>query len=390
MPHPRKRLALARLAKKLGFSPVVAIQGARQTGKSYLAREFIRESHPRAKYLSLDLLSLRQSAERSPQTFLAEHAEALPLIIDEAQKAPDLFDAIKFEVDQQRIPGRFLLLGSTEFSRLSRIRESLTGRMSRIRLYPLTLAESIGLELAEKSWPPTRKQILQYLALGGMPGIFAVRDADERTERFKDWVDLTCQRDIHQFAKLKLDSDLASAILSETCTLEEPTQAGIARRLKTDPRRIASHLKALTELYVLQKLLPHPSGTGKPIYLPLDTGIATHLGAPLSRRLQIWVMNERMAKASYYPGKSRKFYYYRSTGKKFIHLVEEVVDSPLRAFQVFENERILKTDALLMKGFLQKNPGSQCVVLAPIQEPQKVEGIAFLPWEALVRKARNR
>lgn len=390
MPHSRVRLALPRLQKKLAFSPVVAIQGARQTGKSFLARELVRNLVPDAKYVSFDQLSSRQAAERSPQTYLATHAQAPLLIIDEAQKAPDIFDAIKFEVDERRAPGRFLLLGSTEFSRLSRIREALTGRMSRLRLFPLTLAEAVGLEHARAPGFASRSQILRYLAVGGMPGIFAVRDETEREDRFQDWIDLTCQRDIHQFTGLKLDSELAYLILQAASTEEEPTQPAISRRLKQDPRRVATHLRALCELFALQRLSPHPSGTGKPIYLPLDAGIAGHLGAPLSRRLHIWLMNERMASASYSRGKRRNVYYYRSTGKRMIHWVEESIGAPTQAFQLFEDERIRKTDALLMLAFLKKNPGAEGLVYAPIAERQLEAGCAFEPWEMLAPAARSR
>ena len=52
---------------------------------------------------------------------------------------PEIFNAVKFQVDQKRVPGSYLLLGSTEFSKLARIRESLTGRLGRIRALPAHL-----------------------------------------------------------------------------------------------------------------------------------------------------------------------------------------------------------------------------------------------------------
>jgi len=69
------------------------------------------------------------------------------LVIDEAQKVPKIFDAVKYTVDQDRRPGRFVLTCSTEFSRETMIQESLTGRLSRLRLFPLTISETLELPL---------------------------------------------------------------------------------------------------------------------------------------------------------------------------------------------------------------------------------------------------
>lgn len=384
MPHPRPRLLVPRLIQKLKFFPVVALQGARQTGKSFIGRQLLHGLLPGLKYVTFDQLAMRAEAQRAPQTFLIQHEGSGLLVIDEAQKVPEMFDAIKFEVDQRKTPGRFLLLGSTEFSKLTQIRESLTGRMGRVRLFPLTLAETLGLEESHKQIP--RKQLLQYLHAGGMPGFFAIRDEEEREALIQDWIDLTCMRDIQQFKTLKLDTELTFLILKTACVVEEPTRAAIAKELKVDPRKIETHLKALCELFVLQQLNPHPSGGGKPIYLPFDVGIARYLGAPLQRLLHIWLMNERMTKHFYSKEKRKSFYYYRSTGKRIVHWVEESIDHPVLAFQLMEDEKIKKIDAELMQAFITKNPGSQGYVLAPIPEKQQIKSCTFLPWEDLCRQ----
>ncbi len=105
-----------------------------------------------------------------------------PLIIDEAQKVPVIFDAIKYSVDERRIPGKFIILGSTEFSKLMLVRESLTGRVSKACLYPFTLAESrhatfdsINRAKSLNHSPKIgRVDLLRFLVRGGFPGIFTV------------------------------------------------------------------------------------------------------------------------------------------------------------------------------------------------------------------------
>jgi hypothetical protein len=213
-------------------------------------------------YLSFDHQGIKAEVERASQIFLLEHSDHRPLVLDEAQKVPEIFDAIKFEVDQNQTPGRFLLLGSTEFSRLSQI----------IRLYSMTLAETLGLD---RGPPATRKDVLHYLKNGGMPGIFAVRDTEEQDGLLQDWIDLTCLRDIQQFKTLKLDGKLAFELLKLSATLEEPTRAQMARATRMDPRRAETHLLALCGLFVPQRLNPHPSGTGKPIGIRKRAGADT-------------------------------------------------------------------------------------------------------------------
>jgi predicted AAA+ superfamily ATPase len=130
----------------------------------------------------------------NPALFLSQYEEASPLAIDEAQKSPRIFDTIKQLVDQKKIPGRFLLLGSTEFSKQTLIRESLTGRMARVRIFPMNIAETLEL-LACTSKSPilvndkpriSRVQFVKYLDRGGMPGIFSVRDSGERQSLLYD------------------------------------------------------------------------------------------------------------------------------------------------------------------------------------------------------------
>ncbi|NDG85969.1 MAG: ATP-binding protein [Proteobacteria bacterium] len=313
--------------------------------------------------------------------FLASLGQAPLIMIDEAQKAPALFDTIKLMVDEDRRPGRFLLLGSTEFSLLQNIQESLTGRMGKIRLFPMTFQETRNLPAKTKK--PSRADTLKYLESGGMPGIAFVRDAQVRAEFFQDWIDLTCQRDIHQFKRLKLDSDLAYSLLKHASNLEEPTAAAFARITRANHKKIATHLKALCELYVLVRLEPHPSGTGKAVYLPMDSGIAAHLGAPIIKRLQIALMNERMAANSHSGGKRNTYYYYRSSGKKTVHLIEEELGGKTRAFQFFERETVRKIDLELLKAFAKKNKGAEVHLLAPVADAWRDAPVMISPWESM-------
>jgi predicted AAA+ superfamily ATPase len=357
------------------------MQGARQTGKSFLWRKILPESLPKLSYESLDDGTLQDLAQRAPGNFLAQREAAHPLVVDEAQKSPALFDAIKLEVDEARRPGRYVLLGSTEFSRLNRIRESLTGRMGRVRVFPLTLSETIGLnQKYKRTRTILEPDVSRYLEAGGLPGICFIRADGERELATQDWIDLVCQRDLHQFKGIRLDSQIALRILKQTATLEEPTAAHIARSIRINPKTTVRHLHALCELFVLTKLDPHPSGTGKAIYLPFDTGLASFLGASQIRRLQILLLNELLVHDQCAHSKRSDFYHYRSTGKRQVHIIEVPSGKPTVAHQIVDFERIQVTDVQLMKAFLKKNPDARGCLYGPIRQPTRVDGVEIKPW----------
>lgn len=129
----KARTALLRLAKQF---PVVGITGPRQSGKSTLAKM----TFPNKKYVSLDDKELRALAAANPKDFLEAFPEGA--IIDEAQKVPELFDAIKLFVDSKKHkPGKYILTGSSQFKLKENMTDSLAGRASFLRLLPFSLSE---------------------------------------------------------------------------------------------------------------------------------------------------------------------------------------------------------------------------------------------------------
>jgi predicted AAA+ superfamily ATPase len=117
--------------------PVVVITGARQVGKSTL----LQNEFPDFKYISLDDFSTRQQAESDPASLWTE---ADQLIIDEAQKAPEIFGAIKLAVDRTRRKIRFLISGSSNLLLMKRISESLAGRAVYFEMFPMSYHEMYG------------------------------------------------------------------------------------------------------------------------------------------------------------------------------------------------------------------------------------------------------
>ena len=131
--YPRTIAAVVREA--LGDTPVVCVTGPRQSGKTTLVQNLV----PDRAYFSMDDHNLARTADSDPVGFV----QNLPpmVAIDEVQRAPTLFPAIKLAVDKDRRPGRFLLTGSSNLLFSSAISESLAGRMEVVNLQPFTEAE---------------------------------------------------------------------------------------------------------------------------------------------------------------------------------------------------------------------------------------------------------
>jgi predicted AAA+ superfamily ATPase len=135
--HINRNLLLT-LEQSLLDTRVVAIQGARQTGKSTLARELAATRN--ARYLTLDSAAVRESARANPGDVVRQMPDGM-LVIDEIQRVPELLLEIKETVDRSGRPGQFLITGSSDLTALLGIQESLAGRMERHELMPFSQQE---------------------------------------------------------------------------------------------------------------------------------------------------------------------------------------------------------------------------------------------------------
>jgi uncharacterized protein len=118
--------------------PIVAITGPRQSGKTTLVRALFADK----PYVSLEDPIERAFASEDPRGFLARFAQGA--VFDEAQRWPDLFSHLQGLVDQERVPGRFVLTGSQQFGLLAGVTQSLAGRVGMTRLLPLAATELPG------------------------------------------------------------------------------------------------------------------------------------------------------------------------------------------------------------------------------------------------------
>jgi predicted AAA+ superfamily ATPase len=186
MEYPR---ALAPKLRELArFFPAVVISGARQSGKTFI----VRRTFPGHRYVSLDLPSVAEQAERNSSEFLRDHPA--PLIVDEVQYAPGLFRHLKTEIDRARhAMGRYILTGSQQFVLMKGISDSLAGRCAMVDLENLSRAE-IG---RGKPRADSRKALLSLMARGQFPELWRVPSLPRR-DFYTSYVASYLERDVRQ------------------------------------------------------------------------------------------------------------------------------------------------------------------------------------------------
>jgi hypothetical protein len=177
------RDAATRLADLARYYPVVTVTGPRQSGKTTLCRA----TFPGLAYVSLEPLDVRDFAIADPRGFLA----SLPngAIIDEVQRAPDLFSYLQTEVDHNPAPGRFILTGSQQLGFLAAVTQSLAGRTGLLELYPPSWSEL-------KRFPTAPTELFDVLWTGAYPRIFD--RAIPPHQWLADYVATYVQRDVRQ------------------------------------------------------------------------------------------------------------------------------------------------------------------------------------------------
>ena len=376
------------------FSPIVSIQGARQVGKSYLARELVPVKISDLEYFTLDHKDLRDFAENNPYSFLTQ-SNSRHLVIDEVQKAPALFHEMKAIVDKKRTPGKFLILGSTEFSHETQIKESLTGRLSRIRIFPFNLAEAQKLEMnSQKRFPflnvkprVNRNDLLKYLERGGLPGIFIVKNESERRSLLSDWLRLTTERDLHQIKKYKLDSDLAYKIIEQIAIQNNSSLNQISKELSVSVKRVQNHIHALKTLFVIFEVSQMKGSPGKTMYYLMDVGLLSYFNATFEKKMITWHYLELLSQLSYKGYDNLQFHYYKSTTGSIVQLLY-TLENELYANKIIFNESYDKRDYIifqsLQKKYVNKFKKIHCHAFFGGQHSLKHEDVGIFPWESVV------
>lgn len=340
-----RRNLLSQLRAALADTPVVMINGARQTGKTTLVEQIARERE--AMYLTLDDAATLSAATADPAGLLSGQDGLL--VIDEVQKAPQLLPAIKRSVDEGRKPGRFLLSGSANVLSLPKISESLAGRMEVLTLWPLSQGELQGhrerfidMVFAEeplKIGKHTPADLGRLIVTGGYPEAVAREDASRRASWFGSYVTTILLRDVRDIANiggLTAMPRLLSLLAARTSGLMNIAELSRASTLShTTLRR---YLALLELTFLLQPLPAWATNLGKrlvksPKIHLVDAGLAAHLAlynrGALSRNdplfgalLETFVVAELSKQAGWSPLRP-SLYHFRTVAGREVDAVLE-------------------------------------------------------------------
>jgi predicted AAA+ superfamily ATPase len=340
-----RRFLADALHDALQDTPVVLLHGARQTGKSTLVRTFAE------RYITLDDAVILAAARQDAAGFIAGFAG--PVVIDEVQRAPELFLAIKAEVDKDRRAGRFLLTGSANVLLVPRLAESLAGRMEILTLWPFSQGELAGVReafvdsvfadapLDLPASPLDPAALARMLLTGGYPLAVERPALDRRHAWFGSYVTTILERDVRDLAQIdalhalpRLLSLVAARSASLLNFAELSRSAGIPQSTLT------RYFALLETTFLVQRIPAWSSNMGKrmvksPKVYVVDTGLAGYLLGfdearlaaepnPRGSLLETFVASEITRQLGWSQRRPRLYHFRQNTGQE----VDLVLEAP--------------------------------------------------------------
>ena len=329
---------------------MVLLNGARQTGKSTLVGSGMLGNHE-ARYLTLDEAGVLAAAEADPGGFLSGLQG--PVILDEVQRCPGLFPAIKAEVDRDRRPARFLLTGSANVLLLPRLSESLAGRMEILTLWPLSQGEIedvkegfvdavfSGDPLPSQKQPGEAPRLHERLLYGGYPEVLGRSTESRRRAWFGSYVTTILQRDVRDLSNIEGLTELPrllSLLAARSASLVN--YAELSRSASMPQSTLKRYISLLEATFLVGTLPAWSSNLGKrlvksPKLLLCDSGLITALQGLSAERLasdpvlvgpllENFVAMEIQKQSAWSDTQPRLFHFRTQTGQEVDVVMEDV------------------------------------------------------------------
>lgn len=260
--------ALLRLASQF---PVIGVTGPRQSGKSTLTKA----TFPDKRYISFDDKSMRELAQSNPSDFVSAFPNGA--IIDEAQKVPEIFDAVKMHVDSTDYqPGKFILTGSSQLRLKTNMTDSMAGRAAFLKLLPFSVKE-----LREAESLPDDPYSLIYS--GQYPPLYDRQKHFIAEDWFESYIDTYLDLDVRDQIN---PSNLATfKRFIQVCAVHSGqllSMDSIARDVGVSAPTIKNWLSILETSFIIHFLEPDTNNLGKSIVKTpklyfVDSGLLCHL-----------------------------------------------------------------------------------------------------------------
>ncbi len=331
------------------FFKAVLVTGARQVGKTTMLKHLAAEQS--RTYVSMDNAMIRTLAKSDPVLFFQTYQP--PIIIDEIQKAPELFEQIKIMCDESEERGLFWLTGSQQYAMIKNIRETLAGRIGILELYSLSKNEvekqvfpnelDFSLSCLLTRQRLTRKNnivdVFEHIWRGGMPDALYA-DAEQRQEYFNSYIETYLMRDVSEEGGIT-DTVRFRKFLNACAALaaEQVNYKTLADAAEISQPTAKQWLRLLQGLGIIYLLPPYANNELKrlvktPKLYFCDTGLCACLsmwltrdtlmnGAASGRYFENYVVMELLKNFAYAPSKVNLTYYRDSNTKEIDVFAEE-------------------------------------------------------------------
>ncbi|MDO5862556.1 MAG: ATP-binding protein, partial [Thermoplasmata archaeon] len=403
------RTILELVEECIGLKAVTLITGARQVGKTTLCKELVRKHG--FNYVSLAEAQDREEANADPLYFLKKHT--CPLIIDEVQRAPALFDYLEAEVDRKMFEtdsneGMYVLTGSQAYALMQGVTQSMAGRLAIVEMSPLSLSEIIGRPevpfLADidenisrgEEHVMSHDEVFSMIVRGMYPELY--QKPQTRTRQFySDYVQTYIARDISQMINVRDKTkflNFMSALAS--LTGQELVYDNVASDLGIDSKTVKSWTSILVAGGIIRLIQPYVPGSNmksvkrRPKMYFCDTGLACYLSKIDSANsldahlrkghmVETFIVNE-IIKTYTNRGEPGNFYYFRDKNMNEIDLII-VKDGKMHLIECKTGMMFTKED---VKSFdkvshAEYEIGPSCIVCLTDRAYSVKEGVRVLP-----------
>ena len=381
---------------------VVMLTGARQVGKSTMLKHLAKDSG--RVYISMDDLNLRELAQRDPKLFFQIYQP--PILIDEVQKAPALFEEIKLLCDESDERGRFWLTGSQSKRLMRQAGDSLAGRICILKMFSLSAKELAGKAddipdnytfssflQRSKNYPENNiLQVYDRIWKGGMPDMLSM-DTELRLAYWNSYIDTYLIRDavddngIQDTEGFRKFLRACAAFSAELLNYNDlGNAAGVSAVTAKE------WIKVLQSMGIIFLLEPFYNNELKRIKTPklyfCDTGLCSFLsswtsrdtlmnGAASGHYLENYVVSEILKNTSY-GEKTVSLNFYRDTNQKEIDLVLEI-EGGLYTFEIKRTaspeRKLIRTFSLLEKSGKELKAGG---IICMAEKPFPMDSSNFL------------
>ena len=357
-----KRAIREELEEYLKYFPVLLISGARQVGKSTLALNLGIEN-----YITLDDINIYEMAKNDPKGFI-ENLEK-PVIIDEAQRLPELMITIKEHIDRKRTNGEFVLTGSASLQGFKDISDSLAGRIGIVELYPFSLKEKsqkaeniidiFGDTLEAYILKKYNSDIFEDILDGGYPEILKIESQKAKYLWFSSYIRTYIESDARELANIRnLDKFVKMYRLCMIRSGNMFNKNELQKEAGLDNRTFDSYFAVMEHTYQMQKLQPFFKNQLKrliktPKIYATDTGVLNHLLQINSKEelekshykgdiVETFIYDE-LLKANSFASKKVGLYYYRTSDKKEIDFILDY-GQKIVAVEIKASKSVSKSD----------------------------------------------